>query len=399
MVDSLEYYSNSVTFHVKSIFSDFLYSTLNEYSNYSNHVSLVLGVIMNTQTSFQVDMGKLGHKIDSSRLSCAITGPKGNVASQIIAQNNEVFKILYTPFEAGKHLIDLCYDNMPIPGSPFTILAKSGCDPTRVKAFGTGLNGGTMNQAAKFSVSTREAGIGGLSFAIEGPSEAKMSCVDNRDGTCDVQFMPTEPGEYEISIKFADKHIPGSPFKVRIGGDSPKVAPGDFRSVKLYGPAVEKLQVYEGIPASFFINVTDAGAGLIGVEMTSSEGGAVENYEVEERGDGNYLVTFIPPKAASISAKVSFAKNNVPGSPFTMQVLPPMAIKSGNITMSGDISKKNILASMPVQFEVDTKAAGSGAIDVVVKNAHGKPIQPQMKSLGNGKYSITFLPDELGCYK
>lgn len=89
---------------------------------------------------------------------------------------------------------------------------------------------------------------------------------------------------------------------------------GDYRSVKLYGPAVETLQVYEGVPASFFINVADAGAGLIGVEMTSSEGGAVENYEVEERGDGNYLVTFIPPKQNSvITAKVSFAKNNVPG--------------------------------------------------------------------------------------
>lgn len=48
--------------------------------------------------------------------------------------------------------------------------------------------------------------------------------------------------------------------------------------------------IFIGIPASFFINVSNAGAGLIGVEMTSSEGGAVENYEVEECGDGNYMV-------------------------------------------------------------------------------------------------------------
>jgi filamin len=53
-----------------------------------------------------------------------------------------------------------------------------------------------MNQKAKFTVSTREAGIGGLSFAIEGPSEAKMHCVDNRDGSCDVDFVPTEPGNF-----------------------------------------------------------------------------------------------------------------------------------------------------------------------------------------------------------
>lgn len=152
---------------------------------------------MNAQTEFQLDMSKLGHKIDTSKLSCAITDPKGKILpSKIITQNNEVYKILYTPFEAGRHTIELCYDNMPVPGSPFVIHVKSGCDPSRCKASGPGLQGGQMNQKAKFSVSTREAGIGGLSFAIEGPSEAKMSCVDNRDGSCDVEFLPTEPGKF-----------------------------------------------------------------------------------------------------------------------------------------------------------------------------------------------------------
>lgn len=356
---------------------------------------------MNSETNFQVDMSKLGQRIDTNKLSCHITDPKGkNVPSKIIAQNNEVFKILYTPFEAGRYTIELCYDNMPVPGSPFTIVAKSGCDPTRVKAYGPGLQGGLKNQKAKFSVSTREAGIGGLSFAIEGPSEAKMSCVDNRDGSCDVEFLPTEPGEYDISIRFADKHIPGSPFKVKIDGAPQQFPVGDYRSVKLYGPAVETLQVYEGIPASFYLNVADAGAGLIGVEMVSSEGGAVENYEVEERGDGNYLVTFIPPKQnTTIAAKITFAKNNVPGSPFTMRVLPPVAFKSGNLTMSGDISKKSLPASVPARFEIDTKAAGMGEINCAVNTPTGRPMQPKIERMADGKYFISFVPEELGAYK
>lgn len=355
---------------------------------------------MNAQTEFQVDMTKLGHKIDTSKLSCAITDPRGkNIASKIIS-TNEIFRILYTPFEAGRHTIELCYDNMPVPGSPFVVHVKSGCDPTRCKAFGPGLQGGFINQKGKFSVSTREAGLGGLSFSIEGPSEAKMTCVDNRDGSCDVEYMPTEPGVYDISIRFADKHIPGSPFKVVVDGVAQHVAPGDYRSVKLYGPAVETLQVYEGIPASFFINVADAGAGLIGVEMTSSEGGAVENYEVEERGDGNYLVTFIPPKQnTTISAKVSFAKHNVPGSPFVMRVLPPAAIKSGGIVMSGDISKKSLPASVPMKFQIDTKAAGPADVNVAINNPQGKPIRPILEKGPDGKYFVSFVPDELGSYE
>ena len=51
-------------------------------------------------------------------------------------------------------------------------------------------------------------------MAIEGPSEAKMTCKDNRDGSCTVEYIPTEAGDYDISIKFADQSIPGSPFKV-----------------------------------------------------------------------------------------------------------------------------------------------------------------------------------------
>lgn len=58
------------------------------------------------------------------------------------------------------------------------------------------------------------AGTGGLGLAIEGPSEAKMTCQDNRDGSCSVEYIPTEAGEYDVSIRFSDHHIPGSPFKV-----------------------------------------------------------------------------------------------------------------------------------------------------------------------------------------
>lgn len=58
------------------------------------------------------------------------------------------------------------------------------------------------------------AGTGSLGLAIEGPSEAKMTCKDNRDGSCSIEYTPTESGDYDVSIQFAEKHIPGSPFKV-----------------------------------------------------------------------------------------------------------------------------------------------------------------------------------------
>lgn len=36
-----------------------------------------------------------------------------------------------------------------------------------------------------------------------------INCEDVEDGTCKVTYCPTEPGNYIINIKFADKHVPG----------------------------------------------------------------------------------------------------------------------------------------------------------------------------------------------
>ena len=53
------------------------------------------------------------------------------------------------------------------------------------------------------------AGLGGLSLSVEGPSKADIQCEDNADGTCQVKYIPTEPGNYIVNIKFADEHIKG----------------------------------------------------------------------------------------------------------------------------------------------------------------------------------------------
>lgn len=61
---------------------------------------------------------------------------------------------------------------------------------------------------------------GGLSLAVEGPSKAEITCQDNKDGTCTVSYLPTAPGDYNIIVRFDDKHIPGSPFTAKITGET-----------------------------------------------------------------------------------------------------------------------------------------------------------------------------------
>lgn len=53
------------------------------------------------------------------------------------------------------------------------------------------------------------AGYGGLALSVEGPSKVDIQTEDMEDGTCKVTYCPTEPGNYFVSIRFAEEPIPG----------------------------------------------------------------------------------------------------------------------------------------------------------------------------------------------
>lgn len=60
---------------------------------------------------------------------------------------------------------------------------------------------------SRFTVDTKNAGPGDLSVAVEGPSKVDIDCVDNGDGTCDVTYVPVEPGEsFMNKIILSNKH-------------------------------------------------------------------------------------------------------------------------------------------------------------------------------------------------
>lgn len=53
---------------------------------------------------------------------------------------------------------------------------------------------------AEFSIWTREAGAGGLSIAVEGPSKAEIAFEDRKDGSSGVSYIVQEPGKYSLSL-------------------------------------------------------------------------------------------------------------------------------------------------------------------------------------------------------
>lgn len=60
---------------------------------------------------------------------------------------------------------------------------------------------------AEFSIWTREAGAGGLSIAVEGPSKAEIAFEDRKDGSSGVSYIVQEPGEKRQPVLHTESHF------------------------------------------------------------------------------------------------------------------------------------------------------------------------------------------------
>ncbi|ELU02480.1 hypothetical protein CAPTEDRAFT_100274 [Capitella teleta] len=297
---------------------------------------------------------------------------------------------MYTPFEQGPHKIDVTYEGLNVPNSPFNVGVVPGCDPTRVRAYGPGLEGGYTEMPQQFTVETRGAGQGGLGLAIEGPSEAKMTCKDNRDGSCTVEYLPTKPGDYDIAVKFADQNIPGSPFRVQV------VDEVNAAKVKCFGPGIEPQGVRKGQPAMFTVDATKAGFAPLEV-TTTDQLGATRPAQVQPRGDGTYDVAYFPECEGPFRVDVKYAAKPVPGSPFQTTILPQFDASRVRVTGDG-VRPQGVLASMPVSFTIDTRDAGIADLDVAIQGPDGTFVRPKIHNNGDGTFTVTYTPEDVGPY-
>lgn len=91
-----------------------------------------------------------------------------------------------------------------------------------VTAYGTGLHVGEVGLVASFNVTTPNTDKGPLSVSITCPAMSlPVPCVKTKlqptSLVHDVLYVPTEPGVYEIDVRWGEKEIPGSPFRLAVG--------------------------------------------------------------------------------------------------------------------------------------------------------------------------------------
>ncbi|XP_060856189.1 filamin-A isoform X2 [Metopolophium dirhodum] len=357
---------------------------------------LANGVLLGSPTDFSVDSRAVA-KYGQGVVTCTVTNPSGTRTETFITpQSDGTYKISYTPFEAGPHTIDIYYDGVPIVGSPFSVNVRRGTDASKCRAFGPGVSHGIIHKVNTFTVETKGAGTGSLGLAIEGPSEAKMTCVDNRDGSCTIEYMPTESGVYDVSIQFAETHIPGSPFKVQV--DCPD-RPATTNDIKVSGPGINPKYIRANTPITFKVDASKSAKGHVDVKIGNDKGVLQPKQPIiRDNEDGTYDVTYTPnPEGALLVANVLYNGHHVPNSPFKLRVRPKFELDKIKIEGPGVSDSRGIKASVPTYFVVDATDAGSGKLDLRIMGPDGFPRQVDIEKKDN-LYKIKYTPDDCGRY-
>ncbi|XP_063796937.1 filamin-B isoform X1 [Pseudophryne corroboree] len=348
------------------------------------------GVFREATTNFTVDARSLT-RTGGNHIKTKILNPSGASTDCLSKDNGDgTYDLEYTPFEKGVHSVKVTYDDEPVPKSPFKVGVTEGCFPTRVKAQGPGLQEALTNKPNAFSVITRGAGIGGLGITVEGPSESKMSCKDNKDGSCSVEYIPFAPGEYDVNITYDSEHIPGSPFKV------PVKDVVDPSKVKIAGSGLGNA-VRAKVPQQFTVDTSKAGIAPLNVVVAGPRG-VVEPVDIIDNGDGAHTVAYTPSVEGPYTVSVQYADEEIPRSPFKVKVLP--TYDPSKVTANGPgLSTQGVPASLPVDFAVNAKDAGLGALSVQITDQEGKPKKAEILDNKDGTYAVSYVPDKTGRYQ
>lgn len=285
--------------------------------------------------------------------------------------------VTFIPPVPGMMKVNVTADGEPLIGGPLMVdvLDKPTATYSGPRPFQA-----TANRESKIPLDLVNLNPEDLDVKIMDPRTKRPiphKIVDNKNGTCDLVFTPTTPGQLVCQITADGENIPEIPIDVA-------VTPG----AKYLGPA--KIQGQVNQPVSMSLDAINIKPDDLDVTVRDEKGNPVP-HKLRDNGDGTFTLDFVPTKPGQhkIDGKVKADNSPIEGFPVTADILaepwarvrgvPPSHCKVGD-TVAVQLESRNL---KPSDLSV-----------VVPSNKLQAP--PKVQDNGDGTFTVSFIPTVVG---
>ncbi|XP_047736004.1 filamin-A [Hyalella azteca] len=331
-------------------------------------VSLLPRGAIGKSLQFIVDASEAGE----GNLEISISGHGRNIPTQVHPQGSARFAVSFVPLEAIDHVINISFNKEPVSGSPF--VAKVQADPNRIVVSGQSLAATAVGKPSFFTIANVAGSVEDLEVNVEGPNGLPVSAQvqDKGDQTFRVEFSPKVAGEHRIHVSYLGENIPGSPFSCKVY---------DVNAIKVR--PTERGMV--GKPVTFLVETNNAGPGNLEVTVNS---GQVPT-SAQAQGNHEYAISFSPKEARPHVVELRFNGENVPGSPFTCDV-----VDVSRVTVAGSGLEK-VPVDKVAAFTVDAQASAD-QLGVHIVSPSRQVVEAKVVPGHAGKLDVLYTPREVG---
>ena len=343
--------------------------------------------------SFEVDTSKALR----GKLTGQVINSSGAVSQLVIRERTEgIHVIKHKLTEAGAFEIKLYYNEVEVLQFSFTV-SMAPLPNKCVAHFNIDKNQSvSVGQTVAFRVDCSEAGAGELtamaSCGIQKNDVPVHTSLDTTGGRRMylVTLLPEVAGPYFVTILWADKPIPGSPFIFQASDES---------LVKILNiPNPETFSPVVGDTMTFEVDTSQAGKGTVAAQAVY-EGQEPKEFSANEKGKGLFIMKYVFPRAGNVDVPVMFNGTQLAAMAYTVRPAPDASKCVTKVVKQSEEYFINVTEL--IVLSVDCTDAGTGDITVKCTNPQGNNLNATIdKDTTTGRviYSVQIQPDVVGAY-
>lgn len=267
----------------------------------------IIGLNLNNVFVQQEAIFKIEILADNLELECIrseVHSPANKLVTSEITVNKFGGKGKFTPVDPGVHELKVFYKDK-LAAKPMKIKIH----PDLTNVIFSGIEPCSVGSLVEVVINSNGAGTSDVKVMAISSTGRELPCeLTEKDNSIIANFIPDEIGEWRIAITYSGEHINGSPFPCLVY---------DANEVEVH--LTDRIPV--GETAQLSVDTQRAGWGKLAIRVECCHNSAPLPIQIDERGNGVYLVGFTPIIESKHQVHITFNQQDVRGSPFLINAI------------------------------------------------------------------------------